>query len=134
MTPTETVPSNRTARTDWVAVAEDLAPAFAARAAGHDADDTFVAGYVEQSGRRGGDLQLRVLRPRGRDEPVAHRHEERVVEPLDHRREPDVAQVRGRPVVRVAASRRECREHAGHQCQPCGTMRHGSMLTRWTER
>jgi alkylation response protein AidB-like acyl-CoA dehydrogenase len=53
MAPTETVPSNRTARTDWVAVAEDLAPVFAARAVGHDADDTFVAdNYTQLRARR----------------------------------------------------------------------------------
>ena len=39
---TETVPTNRTTRTDWPAVAEELAPSFAARAAGHDADDSFA--------------------------------------------------------------------------------------------
>jgi alkylation response protein AidB-like acyl-CoA dehydrogenase len=43
MTPTETVPTDRTSRIEWVAVAEELLPAFAARAAGHDAEDTFVA-------------------------------------------------------------------------------------------
>ena len=43
MTPSETVPTDRAPRTDWVAVAEELAPTFAARAAGHDADDTFVS-------------------------------------------------------------------------------------------
>ena len=43
MTPTDTIPTDRAARIDWVAAAEALLPAFAARAAGHDADDTFVA-------------------------------------------------------------------------------------------
>ena len=43
MTPTETVPTDRTSRIAWVTVAEELLPAFAARAAGHDDDDTFVA-------------------------------------------------------------------------------------------
>jgi alkylation response protein AidB-like acyl-CoA dehydrogenase len=43
MTSTETVPTDRACRTDWVAVAADLAPTFAARAAAHDADDTFVS-------------------------------------------------------------------------------------------
>src|SRR5262245_22055640 len=43
MTPTETAPADPALRTDWVAVAEELAPIFAARAAGHDADDTFVS-------------------------------------------------------------------------------------------
>ena len=43
MTRAETVPTDRALRTDWVAVAEELAPTFAARAAGHDADDTFVS-------------------------------------------------------------------------------------------
>jgi acyl-CoA dehydrogenase len=42
MAPIETVPVHEALRTDWVAVAEELAPTFAARAAGHDADDTFV--------------------------------------------------------------------------------------------
>jgi acyl-CoA dehydrogenase len=43
MTPTETVPTDRAARIAWVTVAEELLPALAARAAGHDDDDTFVA-------------------------------------------------------------------------------------------
>ena len=43
MTPTETVPTDRTSRIAWVTIAEELLPAFAARAAGHDDDDTFVA-------------------------------------------------------------------------------------------
>jgi alkylation response protein AidB-like acyl-CoA dehydrogenase len=42
MAPIETAPVHQALRTDWVAVAEELAPTFAARAAGHDADDTFV--------------------------------------------------------------------------------------------
>src|SRR5262245_25029815 len=42
MAPIETAPAHEALRTDWVAVAEELAPTFAARAAGHDADDTFV--------------------------------------------------------------------------------------------
>ena len=33
----------KAARTDWLGVARELVPAFAARAAAHDADDTFVA-------------------------------------------------------------------------------------------
>lgn len=42
-----------TLRTDWVAVARELGPRFAARAAAHDADDTFVAeNYVELRERR----------------------------------------------------------------------------------
>src|SRR5438093_6309564 len=52
MTPTETVPTDRTSRTDWLAVAEELLPAFAARAAGHDADDTFVAENFAELRRR----------------------------------------------------------------------------------
>ena len=52
MTPTETVPTDRTSRTDWVAVAEELAPAFAARAARHDADDTFVSENFAELRRR----------------------------------------------------------------------------------
>jgi acyl-CoA dehydrogenase len=48
-----TVPTDRAARTDWVALAKELASAFAARAAGHDADDTFVSeNYVELRRRR----------------------------------------------------------------------------------
>jgi len=53
MTSTEAVSTERAVRTTsdeesrdvvhWVAVAEELAPTFAARAAGHDADDTFVS-------------------------------------------------------------------------------------------
>ena len=43
MTPSETVPIDRAVRTDWVVVAEELSPTFAARAAGHDADDSFVS-------------------------------------------------------------------------------------------
>ncbi len=53
MTPSETVPTDQASRTDWVAVAEDLAPTFAARAAGHDADDTFVSeNYADLRRRR----------------------------------------------------------------------------------
>jgi alkylation response protein AidB-like acyl-CoA dehydrogenase len=37
------VPTDQTARSDWVAVAEELASTFAARAAGHDAADAFVS-------------------------------------------------------------------------------------------
>jgi alkylation response protein AidB-like acyl-CoA dehydrogenase len=41
------------ARADWVAVARELGPRFAARAAAHDADDTFVAdNYAELRERR----------------------------------------------------------------------------------
>ncbi len=53
MTPSETVPTDQASRTDWVAVAEELAPLFAARAAGHDADDTFVSeNYADLRRRR----------------------------------------------------------------------------------
>src|SRR2546426_11911311 len=52
MTPTETIPTDRTSRTDWLAVAEELLPAFAARAAGHDADDTFVSENFAELRRR----------------------------------------------------------------------------------
>jgi acyl-CoA dehydrogenase len=53
MTPSETVPTDRASRTGWVAVAEDLVPTFAARAAGHDADDTFVSeNYADLRRRR----------------------------------------------------------------------------------
>jgi alkylation response protein AidB-like acyl-CoA dehydrogenase len=52
MTLTGTLPSDRASRTDWVAVAEELLPAFAARAAGHDADDTFVADNFAELRRR----------------------------------------------------------------------------------
>jgi acyl-CoA dehydrogenase len=48
MTPGETV-----IRTDWLAVAGELVPLFAARAAAHDADDAFVAeNYAELRRRR----------------------------------------------------------------------------------
>jgi len=48
-----TVPTDRRSRADWVAVAQELAPAFAARAAGHDADDTFVSdNYADLRRRR----------------------------------------------------------------------------------
>src|ERR671929_2339305 len=41
------------ARPDWVAVAQELAPGFAARAAAHDADDRFVVeNYEEMKARR----------------------------------------------------------------------------------
>ena len=43
MTPTDTVPTERTARIEWVAAAEQVRPALAARAAAHDAEDAFVA-------------------------------------------------------------------------------------------
>ena len=40
-------------RTDWLGVARELAPRFAARAAAHDADDTFVAdNFAELRARR----------------------------------------------------------------------------------
>jgi alkylation response protein AidB-like acyl-CoA dehydrogenase len=52
MTPTETMPTDRTSRTDWLAIAEELRPAFAARAAAHDADDTFVAENFAELRRR----------------------------------------------------------------------------------
>ena len=53
MTPSDTVPTDQVSRTDWVAVAEELAPTFAARAAGHDADDTFVSeNYADLRRRR----------------------------------------------------------------------------------
>jgi alkylation response protein AidB-like acyl-CoA dehydrogenase len=40
-------------RTDWIAVARDLAPAFAARAAAHDAEDRFVSeNYADLKARR----------------------------------------------------------------------------------
>ena len=43
-----TTPSMDTERTSWVAVARHLGPTFAARAAAHDADDSFVAdNYAE---------------------------------------------------------------------------------------
>src|SRR2546428_2325031 len=42
----------KAARTDWIGVARELVPVFAARAAEHDADDTFVAdNYAERGGR-----------------------------------------------------------------------------------
>ena len=38
---------------DWIALARELAPGFAARAAVHDADDSFVAeNYAELRGRK----------------------------------------------------------------------------------
>jgi alkylation response protein AidB-like acyl-CoA dehydrogenase len=44
----ETAPPAERVRTDWVAVADNLGPRFAARAAAHDADDAFVAiNYAE---------------------------------------------------------------------------------------
>ena len=49
----ETVPAHRASRTDWLAVAEDLTPTLAARAAGHDDDDTFVSdNYADLRRRR----------------------------------------------------------------------------------
>ena len=43
----------KAARTDWIGVARELVPVFAARAAQHDADDTFVAdNYAELRRRR----------------------------------------------------------------------------------
>src|SRR5947207_1240886 len=48
-----TVPTDRASRADWVAVAAELAPAFAARAAAHDVDDRFVfENYAELRRRR----------------------------------------------------------------------------------
>src|SRR5262245_16479173 len=53
MTPSVTISTDRAVRTDWVAVAEELAPTFAARAAGHDADDSFVSeNYADLRRRR----------------------------------------------------------------------------------
>jgi acyl-CoA dehydrogenase len=53
MMPTEAVPIERTSRTDWLAVAAELAPIFAGRAARHDAEDTFVAeNYADLRRRR----------------------------------------------------------------------------------
>ena len=53
MTVSGTVPTNRTSRTDWVALAQDLVPTLAARAAAHDEDDTFVSeNYAELRRRR----------------------------------------------------------------------------------
>jgi alkylation response protein AidB-like acyl-CoA dehydrogenase len=52
MTLTGTLPTDRASRTDWVAVAEELLPTFAARAARHDADDTFVADNFAELRRR----------------------------------------------------------------------------------
>src|SRR5947208_11038415 len=48
-----TAPTDRASRADWVAVAAELAPAFAARAAAHDVDDRFVfENYAELRRRR----------------------------------------------------------------------------------
>jgi acyl-CoA dehydrogenase len=53
MTPSAPVTTDGASRTDWIAVVEQMAPAFAARAAGHDADDTFVSeNYAELRRRR----------------------------------------------------------------------------------
>jgi acyl-CoA dehydrogenase len=47
------LPTDQASRTDWVAVAAELAPAFAARAAAHDTDDRFVfENYAELRRRR----------------------------------------------------------------------------------
>ncbi len=51
--PSDTIRTDRTERTDWVAVADELAPLFAARAASHDAHDTFVSdNYADLRHRR----------------------------------------------------------------------------------
>src|SRR2546428_12564789 len=42
----------KAARTDWIGVARELVPVFAARAAEHDADDTFVADNYAELRRR----------------------------------------------------------------------------------
>ena len=42
----------KAARTDWIGVARELVPVFAARAAQHDADDTFVADNYAELRRR----------------------------------------------------------------------------------
>lgn len=53
MAPTETIPTDRPSRTDWLVAADQLVPMLAARAAGHDAEDTFVAdNYAELRRRR----------------------------------------------------------------------------------
>jgi acyl-CoA dehydrogenase len=52
MTATTTTVIDHSTRTDWIDVARDLVPAFAARAAAHDADDTFVADNFAELRRR----------------------------------------------------------------------------------
>src|SRR5918994_7858527 len=53
MTISRTAPTDDDMRTDWAGVARELAPRFAARAAAHDAADTFVAdNYAELRERR----------------------------------------------------------------------------------
>ena len=50
---TPTTPSMEGTHTDWVAVVRDLGPTFAARAAAHDANDSFVAdNYAELKQRK----------------------------------------------------------------------------------
>ncbi|HVQ76159.1 MAG TPA: acyl-CoA dehydrogenase family protein [Candidatus Binatia bacterium] len=49
---TLTIASAPAARTDWVALARELAPGFATRAAAHDADDSFVAENYAELRRR----------------------------------------------------------------------------------
>ena len=45
---TVTLTMNVAATTDWVGVARDLGPGFAARAAAHDADNSFVADNYDE--------------------------------------------------------------------------------------
>jgi acyl-CoA dehydrogenase len=53
MASTETIPTDRPSRTDWVAAADQLVPMLADRAAAHDGEDTFVAdNYAELRRRR----------------------------------------------------------------------------------
>jgi acyl-CoA dehydrogenase len=53
MTMPRSAPTNDRVRTDWTGVARELAPRFAARAAGHDDADAFVAdNYAELRTRR----------------------------------------------------------------------------------
>ncbi len=53
MATSRTAPTDDRMQTDWAALARELAPRFAARAAAHDADDSFVAdNYAELRERR----------------------------------------------------------------------------------
>ena len=67
---TSTAPTAKPARTDWTGVARELAPRFAARAAAHDTDDSFVADNRELRARR---LFPRRSRRAGRWRRIARR-------------------------------------------------------------
>ena len=83
-----------------------------------------LAGRVLKPGLRRGHLQPRVLAPRGRDQPVAHRDEVRVVQALDDRGEADVAEVDVRALAVAAARNHQRRERPREEGEPSSRADH----------